>query len=700
MANYTKSFNFRNGVQVDDDNFVINPSGLVGIGTSQPNKELDVLGDSRISGITSLTHVGVVGVVTVGTGITMDAATGIITANYFKGDGSELTGIGNTGWNQLYEGSGLTTSFNIGIGTTASDNYQLQIGNDPVTDVGVGITEGNITISGLTTTKNLFASGVSTAVGFATFGGGVYVAGFTTFSGITTVSGGTFFAEDVTASGISTLSNVVVGGATTELVVGGDTRVTGIITANVLSAESLTTQYRIPYVGAGNTLVESGASVYTDGTSINATTFNASSFLGMGAVITSVQATTFTGGASGLTGLKAESFNNGGIGTVKGLEITGLTTTNLLYSNNVGVGTTNPTSDLEVKKPESFVQFVGEVGVSTVSIGQSLGIGHSTGGLRFGNSTGTFDVFNNDKGNFDSYIHKSALDHNVGVSTGNFRWVHKNSNVRMVLTYDGNLGVGQASPEHKLHVAGISTFDQKAHFETDVDVVGTLSAATLKGALSNVTINNPTIDNTTGLSTFFNLNVKTKIGINSSDPQVDLDGWTALQGSVGAAARLKSIGIATDKLEGNLLSVDGGGAFTGTLGIGTTALKTDIYGDVGQVQVHGGNVYVENGGVLINNKFGNSVGIGTTQPRCVADFSLAGRPSEGVTQPANNLGQAFFLPPTISTAERDGTGSYANAGLTTAIGAIIYNTTVNKLQVYTDQPASGGWETITSAYAG
>lgn len=700
MANYTKSFNFRNGVQVDDDNFVINPSGLVGIGTSQPNKSLDVLGDGRISGITSLTHVGVVGVVTVGTGITMDAATGIITATKFKGDGSDLTGIGNTGWNQLYEGSGLTTSFNIGIGTTASGNYQLQIGNDPVSDVGVGITEGNITISGLTTTKDFFASGVSTAVGFATFRNDVFVAGVSTFAGITTVTGDTFFAKDVTASGISTLNNVVVGGATTELVVGGDTRVTGVITANVLSAESFTTQYRIPFVGVGNTLVESGSSVYTDGTSINATTFNASSFLGDGAVITSVQATTFTGGADGLTGLKAESFNNAGIGTVKGLEITGLTTTNLLYSNNVGVGTTNPTSDLEVKKPESFVQFVGEVGVSTVSIGQSLGIGHSTGGLRFGNSTGTFDVFNNDKGNFDSYIHKSALDHNVGVSTGNFRWVHKNSNVRMVLTYDGNLGVGQASPEHKLHVAGISTFDQKAHFETDVDVVGTLSAATLKGDLSNATINNPTIDNTSGLSTFFNLNVSTKVGINSSDPQVELDGWTALQPSIGADARLKTIGIATDKLEGNLLSVDGAGAFTGTLGIGTTSLLNEVYGDVGQVQIWGGDVHIHGGGVLINNKFGNSVGIGTTQPRCVADFSLAGRPSEGVTQLANNVGQAFFLPPTISTAERDGTGAYANAGLATAIGAIIYNTTFNKLQVYTNQNASGGWETITSAYAG
>ena len=38
MPNYKKSFNFRNGVQVDDDNFIVNPNGLVGIGTSFPRE--------------------------------------------------------------------------------------------------------------------------------------------------------------------------------------------------------------------------------------------------------------------------------------------------------------------------------------------------------------------------------------------------------------------------------------------------------------------------------------------------------------------------------------------------------------------------------------------------------------------------------------------------------------------------------------
>ena len=48
MANIRKSFNFRNGVQVDNDNFVVNPNGLVGIGTTIPSELLDVRGTLKL----------------------------------------------------------------------------------------------------------------------------------------------------------------------------------------------------------------------------------------------------------------------------------------------------------------------------------------------------------------------------------------------------------------------------------------------------------------------------------------------------------------------------------------------------------------------------------------------------------------------------------------------------------------------------
>ena len=51
MANIRKSFNFRSGLQVDNDNFVINSNGLVGIGTSSPSQYLcNIHGDLRVTG--------------------------------------------------------------------------------------------------------------------------------------------------------------------------------------------------------------------------------------------------------------------------------------------------------------------------------------------------------------------------------------------------------------------------------------------------------------------------------------------------------------------------------------------------------------------------------------------------------------------------------------------------------------------------
>ena len=44
MANIKKNFNFRNGVQVDDDNLLVTATGLVGIGTTVPTEALDVRG--------------------------------------------------------------------------------------------------------------------------------------------------------------------------------------------------------------------------------------------------------------------------------------------------------------------------------------------------------------------------------------------------------------------------------------------------------------------------------------------------------------------------------------------------------------------------------------------------------------------------------------------------------------------------------
>ena len=156
MANIRKSFNFRNGVQVDNDNFIVNANGLVGIGTSIPTESLDLIGNAKITGFTTTITLGVAQTANfyndlkVGP-VNIDPSSGVITATKFVGDASGLQNIfaiSTTGW--ISQGVGLHTFRSIGIGTT-NPVYNLQIGGDPATATGAGFDGGNILASGIVT---------------------------------------------------------------------------------------------------------------------------------------------------------------------------------------------------------------------------------------------------------------------------------------------------------------------------------------------------------------------------------------------------------------------------------------------------------------------------------------------------------------------------------------------------------------------
>ena len=75
------------------------------------------------------------------------------------------------------------------------------------------------------------------------------------------------------------------------------------------------------------------------------------------------------------------------------------------------------------------------------------------------------------------------------------------------------------------------------------------------------------------------------------------------------------------------------------------------------------------------------LGVGTTVPISSVDFSTAG---QIITGPFAN--KMFMIPPKVTNAQRGNL-----AGLVS--GAMIYNTNLNKLQVYN----GSAWETITSS---
>ena len=241
MANIRKSFNFKSGLQVDNDNFVINANGLVGIGTSVPqNYLLNVYGDTRTTGVTTTQYLfvsqnaEVIGVTTVGvlTASSIDIANGVnvggaLTAATLKLTNGEtvdnLIGFARTTFITDNSGVGLHTTSKIGINTTispgASDPELSVFGNVDVTGIitattFVGNLTGNVN-SGISTFTELK---VGTAI---TMSAGIITA--TTFIGNLTgdVTG--------TATTATNLSNAT--GITTGTI--NDARLPDVITSNI-----------------------------------------------------------------------------------------------------------------------------------------------------------------------------------------------------------------------------------------------------------------------------------------------------------------------------------------------------------------------------------------------------------------------------------------------------------------------------------
>ena len=191
MANYNKQFNFRNGVQVDDDNLVVSPTGLVGIGTTIPTEALDVRGGNvKVSGFATATSLyskflevnGTAGVTTItftdaiGAGVSIsggiitatDPATGIVT---YYGDARFLSGMPTSQWVDIDAGLGYTSIYaqgNVGVGTV-DPRFTFQVGGNTVKTVagfgtdsngGVGIcSSGNVLITGITTANKFVGIG-------------------------------------------------------------------------------------------------------------------------------------------------------------------------------------------------------------------------------------------------------------------------------------------------------------------------------------------------------------------------------------------------------------------------------------------------------------------------------------------------------------------------------------------------------------
>lgn len=622
MSNIRKTFNFRDGVQVDDDDLVVR-GGLVGIGSTVPTEKLDVNGNIRAVGLVTSSNLFVTGVSTitelrVGNNISASASSGVITATAFFGNGATLSNLPTSQWIDIDVGLGFTSIYaagNVGVGTT-DPRSTFQVGANPNTG-GQGI--------GINSTGGLRASGVVTAYAFSGFG------------------------TDITGLNASNITNGIILNTFLPTIdnakLPANINVSGVITATSGFSGNLTGN-----VTGSLTGVAQSASSLTGTPNINV------------GVITATRIITDTieviQSPVGVTTI-ANTLNVGTGGT-------GFTATN---AGLIGVGTANPTSEIQVRKNgTTTVEVLSNTGEARISIGQSVGLGNSSTVLRFGNAQGTFDILNRSTGSFNQFIHAGG----AGVGTGNFNWIYGQTNAElMTLTYDGKLGIAKTNPDNTLHVVGTSTVTGTAYFGSNVEVLGSLTIgsgankAVLGGAggvLSNVNLNN-----TSGITTLSELHVSgiSSVGIGTTRPAVGLDA----RAQTGFFSR---IGISTTNPNFNpRLFVNGTVGITEKVGVGTTAPLTQINDpangilDSGSLQVFGQtNIY--NSSLIIRGIGG--IGIGSDLPIGPIDLRFA-----NLTASLRGV----FYPPVLTTAQRN-----AITPAAVAAGAIIYNSSTNRHQGY------------------
>ena len=269
---------------------------------------------------------------------------------------------------------------------------------------------------------------------------------------------------------------------------------------------------------------------------------------------------------------------------------------------------------------------------------------------------------NFDTGNLNYYLNASNTTTGGADLTGNFNWLKGTSNAPiMTLTgIGGSLGIGVSNPTHKLEVIGTSRFTGKMILN-NVDVGDTPVAKILQDA--------STSQNISGIfsgSHYGNIIDEKGFTIVSKGTGVGNTEFTDtfFSGNVNTIAGISTM---------SRLRIGDTDNTSGTLSVRSAALEEPSSGanPVFTVNTKESPSSIEsrfrisrNGQVAIRNAgftFGEEIGVDAS-----AAYQIA--------------------LPKITTTQR-------NSFTETTAGAVIYNTTLNKIQVYT----GSSWETVTSS---
>ena len=547
MANFSKSFNFRNGVQVDDDKFIVKPTtGLVGIGSTAPTEVLDVVGNIQATGITSARDIFAGAGITVGYAnsnrimLDIDPLTGVssITAQRFYGDGSNMSGIfaiSVAGFVANDTNGGILTSFRkVGIGVTTPTN-RFEVEGDSkftgvTTFVGVSTVSGDLfsttldvsgdsNLDGNLNVGSANVTGVSTFIGISTntsqlFTNGLEVAGVTTFRGNSVlfrvgneINFGQPFGNSPSGSyvvfhgGHSTGRNMT--WDTGSLIFDDNAKARfGDLGVNDMELYHNGTSSNIEFhgglniksFGKGDVIIDSGLSVVGVSTLRSLEVSGVSTFSNSVGINTNLNVTgisTFDGSIDANAGATLNQLNVEGVSTLTGR----------VNANEINSATGNGLKLLHtgtevLKTIGAGVSVFNKVTIGSLNGGAS-GLSTHTGELSYGLETGlslysrrrSLNVVNFDTGNLNYYLNASNIAFDGADLTGNFNWLKGTSNAPiMTLTgIGGSLGIGISNPTHKLEVIGTSRFTGKMILN-NVDVGDTPVAKILQSASTSQNI--------------------------------------------------------------------------------------------------------------------------------------------------------------------------------------------------------------------